>query len=105
MAPGLDAGGRSRPRGLIEITGSHAIVQGVACSHARNLEGNAAGIRVVDGDDIQLRCCSVHECDVGILVNHAGAVTLENDAMMGANGVRGRACAYGNLAAEKLART
>ncbi len=86
---GLDLSGRSGPRALIEVIGSHAIVQGMECSHARNSEGNAAGIRIVDGEDIQLRWCSVHECDVGILVNHAGAVSLENTrALMRERGSR-----------------
>ncbi len=96
---GLDLSGTNGPRALLELEGDHAVVQGIACTGARNAEGNAAGVRIIGGDDIAVRWCVLRGCDVGVLVNGGGAIALAHDLIEG-NGIRGPASAYGNLAAE-----
>ncbi len=76
-ASGLDTSGRGpKPRGALEITGAHIVLEHLDIENARN-GNNAAGVRLLDSTGATIRDCHIHDCDMGVFGGDKRTATVE----------------------------
>ncbi len=71
-------GDHNRPRAVLQIEGSHVVVENLELHGARN-GSNGAGIRITgQASDVVIRNCHVHDCDQGVMSDATtGTLTLD----------------------------
>ncbi len=65
------------PRAVLQIEGSWVRIENLAFRNARNLQGNAAGIRVTGAAHTTLFRCSIMHCDMGIMSDSNDMLHIE----------------------------
>ncbi len=76
-AEGINVSGRgSIPRAIFQIEGSNIIIEHLEFKNARN-GNNGAGIRPLNSENLVIRDCKIHHCDMGIQGGDRNAVLIE----------------------------
>lgn len=59
----------SVPRAIIQVdpSGRGAVIQHLTLTAAHNGDGNGAGVRINAADQVTLRSCEIHGCDMGVM--------------------------------------
>lgn len=65
------------PRALLQVEGDYWRIENLRFAHARNDSGNGAGIRVTGSRAVWVRGCQIVRCDMGMMSDHCGELTLE----------------------------
>ncbi|MBD3267409.1 hypothetical protein GF373_12135 [bacterium] len=77
-AEGMNVSGRGPiPRAILQIEGSHIIIENLELKNARN-GNNGAGIRLLQSKFATLRNCRIHHCDMGIQGGDRERVLIEH---------------------------
>ena len=70
------SGEHAMPRGALEITGAHIVLEHLEIKNARNGE-NAAGVRLLHSKSAIIRDCHIHDCDMGVFGDDLETATIE----------------------------
>jgi len=72
---GYDYSGRGPvPRAIVQFSpgADGGVIEGFELTGAHNESGNGAGVRINQANDVAVRNCDIHDCDMGIMSNGNG---------------------------------
>ena len=93
---GFDYSGRGAvPRAIVQFSpgADSSVIEGFELSSAHNESGNGAGVRINQANDVIVRNCDIHDCDMGMMSNGNGTdATAKNqrieDCVIHSNGTK-----------------